>query len=153
MNISPDDNLLLSVVCLEPKPNELEHINDLLPQVLRKHALTMNWEAFTDRCKLHACDELVYSYLLLTAEFYNVELPTEITSKYSHLVTPDNRERFIHYLHCEYVQTYHVGTHWQNIRGIKSTGKQLRYFLELIFPPKAFMIQKYDPQPLKGSKD
>jgi len=54
----------------------------------------MKWEAFTDRCKLHACEELVYSYLLLTAEFYGVELPTEIKSKYSQLVTPDNCERF-----------------------------------------------------------
>jgi hypothetical protein len=62
--------------------------------LLRKHALTMKWEAFTDRCKLHACEELVYSYLLLTAEFYGVELPTEIKSKYSQLVTPDNCEKY-----------------------------------------------------------
>ncbi|MFW9596796.1 MAG: hypothetical protein ACMV0Y_02490, partial [Paludibacter sp.] len=54
-----------------------------------------------------------------------------------------DRERFLDYLHCIYHKKYHVNTHWQNIREIKSFSKQVRYFLELIFPPKSFMISKY----------
>jgi len=57
MNFSPDDNLLLSVVCLEPKPNELEHINDLLPQV-------QDWEQVVSLLTQHGSAPLLYSIII-----------------------------------------------------------------------------------------
>jgi hypothetical protein len=46
-----------------------------------------------------------------------------------------------------------VPVHFRNIKHIKNPLLKLRYVWEVVFPGKEFMVEKYDPQPLKGSKN
>lgn len=129
---------------------QMKCFNDII-NLLRTKKTEIDWQQLIERTRIHKSEKLVFKYLLLTAEFYSFVLPVEITEAYSPTLSHTDRERFLDYLHCIYHKKYHVNTHWQNIREIKSFSKQVRYFLELIFPPKEFMIAKYlAPQPPKG---
>jgi len=46
-----------------------------------------------------------------------------------------------------------VPVHFRNIKHIKNPLLKLRYVKGVVFPGKEFMIEKYDPQPLKGGKN
>ena len=129
---------------------QMKCFNDIVNLLLLKKE-EINWSDFIVRTRLHKSEHLVFKYLLLTAEFYCIELPVHIITAYAPTLNNSDRGRFLDYLHCIYHKKYFAKTHWQNIREIKSFPKQVRYFLELIFPPKVFMIAKYlAPQPPKG---
>jgi len=54
MLLIPDDNLFLSVVTLAPTAQELEHINQMLPQV-------QDWEQVMSLLTQHGSAPLLYS--------------------------------------------------------------------------------------------
>ncbi len=116
--------------------------NDIT-NVLDIHADEIDWPTFTVRCRENKCENLVFGYLMLIHKYFNTRLPKNIVQKYGSLLTKGDESLFYGYLQGVFHKKYHVGTHWQNIRQIKGFGYKARYFWDLIFPPKKFMIQKY----------
>jgi hypothetical protein len=117
--------------------------NDIT-NILTIHADEIDWVVFADACRIHACEELVFYYLILINKYFNAPIPETVVTKYSHLLKESDEELFVKYLHGFVITTYHVSTHWQNIRQIDDFSSKAHYLLDLIFPPKKFMIQKYN---------
>jgi hypothetical protein len=76
----------------------------------------------------------------------NATLPASIIQKYYSLLTNDVEELFFKYFSGYNNNGFgrHVSTHVGNINKLESFAEKFRYALDIIFPPKAFMIQKYN---------
>jgi hypothetical protein len=116
--------------------------NDIT-NILTIHAGEIEWTVFAKRCGENICEELVFKYLILINKYYNAPIPKTVVTKYSHLLKECDEELFLKYLHGFVATSYHVGTHWQNMRQVKGFSSKAHYFSDLIFPPKKFIIQKY----------
>ena len=121
---------------------QMKCFNDIV-NLLSINEKKMDWNEFTDTCKHNKCEKLVMKYLMMTHEFYNTPLPEYICTKYIDILSPYDKNKFIEYLHGVEEKKYHVSTHWQNMTQTAGWSKKFRYFAELIFPPKSFMLEKY----------
>lgn len=121
---------------------QMKCFNDIV-NLLSINEKVIDWQLFIDACRLHECEELVFKYLVMVNRFYQVPLPQNILTSYSNLLKIADVERFMYYLHDVEIKKYHVTTHLENMSGTKSLSDKLRYFIELAFPPKKFMIEKY----------
>lgn len=121
---------------------QMKCFNDLA-NLLVIYRNDLDWLALTENCRLHAAELVVFRYLLLTAEFYQVSIPEEIKERYSSQLDNTLRGKFMQFFHCEYDKKFFVDVHMDNIKGIRKWGDKLHYLFDLIFPPKAFMMQKY----------
>ena len=131
---------------------QMKCFNDIV-NLLFINEKVFDWQLFIDNCRIHKCEALVLKYLIMVNKFYNTPLPEHILTSYAYLLTTDDEEKFINYLHGVEIKKYHVTTHWENMSGTKGIIHKIRYFVELVFPPKKFMIEKYGlaPNPLKGA--
>ena len=119
--------------------------NDIV-NLLEKFKNEIDWTLLGQRSDYHACEQTVFKFLVLIHKFYNAALPEAILSKYGALLSKEDEDLFIEYLNGVSVQQYHVDFHWQNIRRIKGLAGKMHYMLDLIFPPRKFMLQKYGIQ-------
>lgn len=119
--------------------------NDIV-NLLEKFKNEIDWTLLAQRSAYHACEQTVFKFLVLIHKFYNAALPKAILSKYGALLSKEDEDLFIEYLNGVSVQQYHVDFHWQNIRRIKGLAGKMHYMLDLIFPPRKFMLQKYGIQ-------
>jgi len=117
--------------------------NDIV-NLLEKFKNEIDWTLLGQRCDYHECEQTVFKFLVLIHKFYNAALPEAILRKYEALLSRDDEDLFIGYLDGVFIQQYHVGLHWQNICLIKGVAGKIHYLLDLIFPPKKFMLQKYN---------
>ena len=123
-----------------------------LVNLLDKYAAEINWTLLKERCTENKASKVVFTYLMLVHYFYKATLPQIILDEYNHLLISADKELFVNYLRGVVLTKYHVSTHWGNFRRLKSFSDKIRFLIELIFPPKSFMMEKYTPRPLKGSK-
>ena len=119
--------------------------NDIV-NLLEKFKNEIDWTLLAQQSAYHACEQTVFKFLVLIHKFYNAALPEAILSKYGALLSKEDEDLFIEYLNGVSVQQYHVDFHWQNIRRIKGLAGKMHYMLDLIFPPRKFMLQKYGIQ-------
>lgn len=119
--------------------------NDIV-NLLEKFKNEIDWTLLAQRSAYHACEQTVFKFLVLIHKFYNAALPEAILIKYGALLSKEDEDLFIEYLDGVFTQQYHVGLHWQNIRRIKGLAGKMHYMLDLIFPPRKFMLQKYGIQ-------
>ena len=116
--------------------------NDIV-NLLDKYRDEIKWPEFIKATRYHKCEEVVFKYLLLVNKYFQAPLPVLVQKCYPHLLTEEDEELFYNYLKGHVLTKYHVTTHWQNMSEIGSLGNKARYFAELIFPPKKFMLEKY----------
>jgi hypothetical protein len=121
---------------------QMKCFNDIV-NLLFINEKQFDWQLFIDNCRLHKCETLVLKYLIMVNKFYHVPLPEHIHTSYAYLLSTADEEKFINYLHGLEIKKYHVTTHWENMSGTKGIIHKIRYFVELVFPPKKFMIEKY----------
>lgn len=119
--------------------------NDLV-NLLERFKADFNWDEFIARCKQFDCEKAVFTHLKLVNKYYKAYLPPYIIDKYAYLPIDTVEEQFLSYLRGE---TYKleaktaVGGHLQSLKSIRSVPVLLRYIKEVLFPGKAFMIEKY----------
>lgn len=120
--------------------------NDIT-NLLEKNAKTFDWQAFIERCKLHNCELEVMKYLLMTHKFMFAPIPEKVVQTYSSALKAQDEIQFLEYLHglnFKIVEKSAIPVHLENLQKLESTKEFLRYFADLIFPPKSFMIEKYN---------
>ena len=116
--------------------------NDIT-NLLDIHGKEIDWNDFIATCLLHKCENVVMEYLVLVNKYMHVQLPESIIQKYTPLLTEADEILFIRYLNG-YVKPFSaVPAHLNNLRNL-NLREQSRYVWDLLFPPKEFMIQKYD---------
>lgn len=122
--------------------------NDIT-NVLELHSQEIMWDVFLERCRLFHCEEDVMRYLILNHTYFNASLPLTIADKYNYLLTEKDKQLFYQYLHGHKFKLETVTAipvHLQNLKKIDSLGDYLKYVSDLIFPPRRFMIEKYNIQ-------
>ncbi len=105
---------------------------------------------------------VVWFYVLKAGNFgyFNVHIPDYIYTKYENELTEDDKQRFINHLSGtgnafigRGAPTSGTATHLLHLKALKNPVDFMRYVKGVVFPGKQFMIEKYDPQPLKGGKN
>jgi len=119
--------------------------NDIV-NILDVYKEEFNWDRFIFRCRENECEELVFGYLMLLNKYYDISIPDYLNENYHHLLTYRNQELFCKYLKGGSLAKYKTSIHIENIRQIMSFKLKLRYYAEVIFPPRKFMIEKYNIQ-------
>ena len=122
--------------------------------VLEKFSDSMDWSEFRESCKLYMCEDIVFEYIVMTHKYMNARVPEEIIQQYSLLLTEEDEQMFVKYLKGIAVDPgIKLSLHFGYLKNVQSLSDRIRYVWNVLFPSRAFMVQKYgDPQPLKGSK-
>ena len=119
--------------------------NDIV-NLLEKYQNKIDWTFLWHRCNYYNCEQVVFKFIVMTHKFYNATVPENILRKYEIALTEADEVLFVGYLNGVFPRQYHVGLHWQSICMTRGFGNKLHYLLDLIFPPKKFMLQKYGIQ-------
>ena len=82
--------------------------------------------------------------------YFNAPLPDYLYEAYKHTFTDEDRDLFYKHLtgydFASQRDNSAVPVHFRNIKHIKNPILKLRYLVEVVFPPKEFMISKYGLQ-------
>jgi len=117
--------------------------NDIT-NILCKYSNTMNWTVLVEACRLYKCEDVVFKYLLLVNKYMNAPVPSFIVQKYAYLLLEKDELLFFKYLGGYTGSFTAVPTHFQNLNKLETLSDQFRYIWDLLFPPKSFMIPKYN---------
>jgi len=128
-----------------------KHYDDFHPQftsyadltnILSNNSDKINWKDFIDRCRLFNIENLVFKYLIISNKFFFAKLPESIIDAYSYLVTIKDELLLIHYLEgLKPKQTFVL--HHVTALSTFNSKKKIKYLVELLFPTKLFMVNKY----------
>jgi hypothetical protein len=110
---------------------------------LTEKAEQLDWNVLNERCREFNCENEVFLYLVIAHEFMFAPLPVEIYDKYASILKPETKKLFLKYLNG-YSGYTSVSEHIYNIKKQRAFSLKLKYLIEIIFPPKAFMIKKYN---------
>jgi hypothetical protein len=122
---------------------QLKSFYDIV-NILEIHQQDIDWNRFTSRCKLHQSEVTVFRYILLTAWYFEVQLPEEIWKKYGKYLTKHSKERLEKFIRGETFQNYFARTHLRNLFHAEEMSVKFRYLYEVVLPPRSFMISKYN---------
>jgi hypothetical protein len=120
--------------------------NDIT-NVLEINSQIIDWELFLKRCQAFNCETDVMKYLILVHRYFNASIPDSVVDKYTMLLTDPEEQLFYQYLHGYKFQQESktaIPTHLYNLKRISSLSDFSRYLKDVIFPPKSFMVEKYN---------
>ena len=105
-------------------------------------------KSFEKLCEVYGVTEIVFRYMLLAYEFFQLnKIPTAILDKYSKCVKTKHKNKFVMYLqgykYTEPTKTAIPG-HINNLRLLTTPIDKAKYLFDLFFPPKSFMLDKYN---------
>ncbi|MFZ4581305.1 MAG: nucleotidyltransferase domain-containing protein [Paludibacter sp.] len=105
------------------------------------------WSSFIKLCDAYKATQTIFKYLILIQQFYSIHvIPDELLTKYSSKVDDKFKTQFIRYLQgYKYVETATTAIpgHINSLRMLKNPMEIANYLIDLFFPPKKFMIDKY----------
>ncbi len=113
--------------------------------LLERFSGEMDWEKLIEVCKNYNCEKEVFKYIVLSNRFMNATVPDSIIEDYKYLLSEEVERLFFKYLEG-YGSEQHdinVSYHIVNLANLNSFRDKFRYSWDIVFPPKAFMIQKY----------
>lgn len=103
----------------------------------------LDWNLFLERCKDSYSLETVLKYLYLSNKFFNTPLPEIIKNMFQFNLSSKDNDLFLNYLEGKKYQSLKAGVHISNISLTKNPLHKLRYFVEVVFPSKQFMLRAY----------
>lgn len=103
----------------------------------------INWTEFVNKCNVYQCEDVVFKYLILVNKFFNAVLPDKILEKNNSLLTEKDIILFFRYLHGYIGIHYEASSHLKHIHQLVGFKNKSKYILNVVFPTKQFMIQKY----------
>lgn len=109
---------------------------------LEKHKEIIQWEQLISTCKWYQCENVVFEYLIMVNRYINAALPANIIEKYSALLSSVDMRLFERYLQGD-ILTSAYKMHSKNMKQVVGFWAKLKYSFDLLFPPKAFMVQLY----------
>ena len=108
------------------------------------------WERFEAKCIQYNFADTVFTYLIVVAHYYKAPLPQHLVEKYDSLLTEVVKNRFENFLAGtgnEFIgrgaPRSNTATHMLHLKQLKNLIDFLRYVKGVVFPGKAFMIEKY----------
>lgn len=120
--------------------------NDIT-NLLVTQASNIDWDEFIIRCNQYKCEDIVFKYLILVHKYFQAPLPEQIISKYESLLRLEDEALFCQYLRSnrskQKLRTF-VAFHIENLKQLHNRVDFIKYMSHIIFPPKQFMITKYN---------
>jgi len=116
--------------------------NDIT-NVLEQFSNIMNWSEFIESCKFYKCDEIVFKYIVLIHKYMNAFVPSYIIHKYKFLLMKRDEHLFCCYLKGSLDTSITLSAHIGYLKNVHSFFDKVRYLRDILFPSKAFMIQRY----------
>ena len=117
--------------------------NDIT-NLLERVSYTLNWTKFTESCKLYKCEEIVFKYIVMNHNYMQASVPADIIQKYTFLLTKEDEHLFISYLKSIEIESkIKRSLHFDYLKNNKKNSDKIKYILGVLFPSRAFMIQKY----------
>lgn len=111
--------------------------------LLEKYTSAEDWNKLRERSELFCCQNVVFSQIVLAREFMQANVPEDIYNEYKHLLKNDFRKLLFKYLDG-YKGFYSKDKgHLNTLKKIKPFTKKISYLLDVVFPPKLYMIYKY----------
>ena len=118
--------------------------NDIT-NLLEKYGDTLNWNEFSESCRLYSCEEIVFKYLVMVHKFMNAAVPADIIQKHSVLLSKQDEQLFVKYLRGfeGVASAMTLSGHFVYLKNVGSLSNKFRYVWGVLFPSKDFMIQAY----------
>ncbi|MDD4993334.1 MAG: nucleotidyltransferase family protein [Paludibacter sp.] len=144
-------NDLLIYLCIHlDKHFRVGHIqftcfNDIT-NLLDSNSESIDWHYFIESCEKYNCTDVVFKYLILCNINFNAPLPPAIMTTYSSLLTEEDQSLFEKYLVGYTGARNNITSHIINLNQLNTFSARFSYFAEALFPPKSFMIEKYNIQ-------
>ena len=108
------------------------------------------WERFETKCVVQGFADTVFTYLVLVAHYYKAPLPQHLVEKYGSLISDEVKNRFENFLAGtgnEFIgrgaPQSNTEAHLRHLKQMNNPVDILRYVKGVVFPGKAFMIEKY----------
>ena len=124
-------------------PVQFTCFNDIT-NLLEKLSGSLDWNEFTEACRLYNCEEVVYKYLVMVNTSMNAAVPADIIQKYSLLLTEKDKQLFVKYLKGDAVSLVSLSGHFKYLKNVRSLSGKVRYIAGVLFPSRAFMVQAYN---------
>jgi len=120
---------------------DLANLLDTLPK-------DFYWKSFEKLCDAYTATDIVFRYILMVNEFFQLEnTPEIILKKYAGKLKTKHKHKFILFLqgykYTEPSKTAIPG-HFNNLRLLSEPKEIAKYLIDLFFPPKKFMVEKYN---------
>jgi len=117
--------------------------NDIT-NLLERNSDAINWTKFIETCNLYKCEDIVFKYIIMTNKYMQATVPSDIIQKYNSLLTEEDELLFINYLKgIEVDSKIKLSLHFEYLKINKNFSDKIKYMLDVLFPSKVFMIQKY----------
>jgi len=118
--------------------------NDIT-NLIEKYKDTLNWSSIVETCRFYNCEEIVFEYIIMVHKYMKANVPNEILQEYSTLLTDEDEKFFFQFLKGKIGinSTKSLSAHFVNLKETKEISNKIKYLCEVVFPSKAFMIDKY----------
>lgn len=120
--------------------------NDIT-NLLERVSGTIDWNAFTEVCQIYNCENIVFKYIVMTHNYMHATVPIEIILKYGVLLDETDEQLFFKYLKdgkINMISSATLSGHFGNIMRVDNSMDKVKYLWGVVFPSKAFMIQRYE---------
>jgi len=114
-----------------------------ITNILTNFSGTIDWNLLAEDCRRYKCEDVVFKYIVLTHDYFNALVPDSVIYQYKHLITTKDLQLFHSYLTGFIGLKSNITSHVINLNQLKSFSPKVQYVLEALFPPKLYMIQKY----------
>jgi hypothetical protein len=111
--------------------------------LLEKYKSESDWNKLQERCDLFCCKDVVYTQIILAAEYMQANVPVTIYNENKHLVTYAFRKLFIKYLNGYKGFYFQDQSHIKTLTRINPFHRKINYLIDVVFPPELYMIYKY----------
>jgi hypothetical protein len=115
-----------------------------ITNILELYSETIDWIIFTNVCQLYNCEDVVFKYLVLVNKYMNAKLPIVVLNNYQSLLTIKDEQLFYNFLQGKFINLIPLSAHFRNLKLLQNFPEYIVYLWSVTFPPKAFMIQRYD---------
>lgn len=116
--------------------------NDIT-NLLDKYKTTIDWNDFIDTCRKYSCENIVFLYIVIVYKYMNAPVPESIQKKYASLLTKKDEQLFLKYLNGHKGSVSTASTHLVHFNNMEMYSAKFKYFRDVIFPSRAFMMIKY----------
>jgi len=114
--------------------------------LLNEHRDEIDWQKLIQSCQLYNCENTVFEYIVLVNKYMNAPVPDAIIQQYSSLFIEEDEQLFLKLLGGYIGFQKSRSAHFNYLQNVESPLGKVRYVWNVVFPSKAFMIQKYKIQ-------
>lgn len=117
--------------------------NDIV-LILNRHYAHLDWNLLVNRARVYKCDDVLFRFLNIVNYFYFENYKSIIPIEFLKIPSISDQNLFLLYFRGQKVDYSVTTQHIANIKNSNNVIDIAKYLLDVILPPKHFMIVKYE---------